>query len=385
MLLATRESSASLSCALFQTWKEFENFSNIFSHLILAILALAFLVTFQIAKASEYVSVLKGEETAFLQNNRVNAALFVAFLVLGLVGAYWCNELYYGKTLLGKPAASDHGQKIDVMLWITLAVTGLVFLLTQVLLFVFIWRYQYNPKRKALYQPHNNKLEVIWTVVPAIFLTILVGFGLFYWFKMTGDAPKDSQIVEITGKQFNWMMRYPGKDGVLGRKNYRLTDASNGNAYGVDWDDAASHDDIEASEMHLVVGKPVKLVINAQDVIHDVGLPHFRMKMDAVPGIPTTIWFTPLYTTAQMKEITGNKDFVYEISCDQMCGNGHYSMKGQVIVETQDEYNKWLSDKKPQYLAVQEEKAKSATPVPAVEMKPAADTVKPASKPVAQK
>ena len=352
---------------------------------ILAILALAFLVTFQIAKASEYVSVLKGEETAFLQNNRVNAALFVAFLVLGLVGAYWCNELYYGKTLLGKPAASDHGQKIDVMLWITLAVTGLVFLLTQVLLFVFIWRYQYNPKRKALYQPHNNKLEVIWTVVPAIFLTILVGFGLFYWFKMTGDAPKDSQIVEITGKQFNWMMRYPGKDGVLGRKNYRLTDASNGNAYGVDWDDAASHDDIEASEMHLVVGKPVKLVINAQDVIHDVGLPHFRMKMDAVPGIPTTIWFTPLYTTAQMKEMTGNKDFVYEISCDQMCGNGHYSMKGQVIVETQDEYNKWLSDKKPQYLAVQEEKAKSATPVPAVEMKPAADTVKPASKPVAQK
>ncbi len=282
-------------------------------------------------------------------------------------------------------SASDHGQKIDVMLWITLAVTGLVFLLTQVLLFVFIWRYQYNPKRKALYQPHNNKLEVIWTVVPAIFLTILVGFGLFYWFKMTGDAPKDSQIVEITGKQFNWMMRYPGKDGVLGRKNYRLTDASNGNAYGVDWDDAASHDDIEASEMHLVVGKPVKLVINAQDVIHDVGLPHFRMKMDAVPGIPTTIWFTPLYTTAQMKEITGNKDFVYEISCDQMCGNGHYSMKGQVIVETQDEYNKWLSDKKPQYLAVQEEKAKSATPVPAVEMKPAADTVKPASKPVAQK
>lgn len=352
---------------------------------ILAILALAFLVTFQIAKASEYVSVLKGEDKTFLQNNRVNAALFVAFLVLGLVGAYWCNELYYKKTLLWVPSASDHGEKIDTMLWITLAVTGFVFLLTQFLLFFFVWKYQYNPKRKALFLPHNNKLEMIWTVVPAIFLTVLVGFGLFYWFKMTGDAPKDAQIVEITGKQFNWMMRYPGKDGVLGRKNYRLTDASNGNAYGVDWDDAASHDDIEASEMHLVVNKPVKLVINAQDVIHDVGLPHFRMKMDAVPGIPTTIWFTPKYTTAQMKEITGNKDFVYEISCDQMCGNGHYSMKGQIVVETQDEYNKWLAEKKPQYVALQEEKAKAATPAPAVEVKPVADTAKAAAKPLAQK
>ncbi len=83
---------------------------------------------------------------------------------------------------------------------------------------------------------------------------------------------------------------------------------------------------------------------------------HFRMKMDAVPGIPTTIWFTPKYTTAEMKKITGNKDFVYEISCDQMCGTGHYSMKGLVIVETQEEYNTWLAGKKPQYVTLQEQK-----------------------------
>jgi cytochrome c oxidase subunit 2 len=246
------------------------------------------------------------------------------------------------------------------MLWITLAVTGVVFLLTQVLLFWFAYKYQYKETRTVYYFPHNNKLELIWTVVPAIFLTVLVGFGLFYWFKITGDAPKDSQIVEITGKQFNWMMRYPGKDNVLGRKNYRLTDASNGNALGVDWEDAASHDDIEATEMHLVVGKPVQLVINAQDVIHDVGLVHFRLKMDAVPGIPTTLWFTPKYTTAQMKEITGNKDFVYEISCDQMCGSGHYSMRGVIVVETQEEYDAWISSKKPQYATVKEGAAPTA-------------------------
>jgi cytochrome c oxidase subunit 2 len=342
-------------------------------YFILAILALAFLVVFQIAKASEYVSVLKGEEKTFLQNNRINAFLFMVFLVLGLAGAYWCNELFYDKTLLGKPAASEHGEKIDTMMWLTLGITGVVFFLTQILLFWFSWKYQYTEKRKAFYYPHNNKLELLWTVVPALFLTVLVGFGLYYWFGITKAAPKDAQVVEITGKQFNWLVRYPGKDGVLGRKNYRLTDASNGNALGVDWEDGASHDDLEATEVHLVVNKPVKFVINAQDVIHDVGLPHFRLKMDAVPGIPTTIWFTPKYTTAEMKNITGNKDFVYEISCDQMCGSGHYSMKGIIVVETQEEYNAWIGEKKPQYLTVKEAAAPAQAAAPTAE----SATVKP--------
>ncbi len=343
-------------------------------YFILAILVLAAVLIFQIAKASEYVSVLKGEEKTFKQNNRINAFMFIIFLILGLIGAWWCNEMYYGKTLLAQPAASDHGEQIDIMMWLTLAVTGVVFLLTQILLFWFAYKYQYNENRKSFYYPHNNKLELLWTVVPAIFLTVLVGFGLFYWFKITGDAPKDAQVVEITGKQFNWLVRYPGKDNVLGRKNYRLTDAANGNALGVDWEDGASHDDIEATEMHLVVGKPVQLVINAQDVIHDVGLVHFRLKMDAVPGIPTTLWFTPKYTTKQMKEITGNKDFTYEISCDQMCGSGHYSMRGVIVVETQEEYDAWLASKKPQYLVNKEAAAPAA---------PAADSTA-ASKPMAQ-
>ena len=329
-------------------------------YFILIILVLAFVLIFQISKASEYVSVLKGEEKSFKQSNRINAFLFILFMVLGLAGAWWCNELLYDRTLLAQPAASDHGEKIDFMMWLTIIVTGIVFLLTQVLLFWFAFKYQYSEKRTSYFFPHNNKLELLWTVVPAIFLTVLVGFGLFYWFKITGDAPKDSQIVEITGKQFNWMMRYPGKDNVLGRKNYRLTDASSGNALGVDWEDGASHDDIEASEMHLVVGKPVQLVINAQDVIHDVGLVHFRLKMDAVPGIPTTLWFTPKYTTTQMKEITGNKDFVYEISCDQICGSGHYSMRGVIIVETQEEHDAWMAGKKPQYVTVKEGAAPAA-------------------------
>ena len=101
--------------------------------------------------------------------------------------------------------------------------------------------------------------------------------------------------------------------------------------------------------MHLPVNKAVKLVIHAQDVIHNVGLSHFRMKMDAVPGIPTTMWFTPTVTTEEMKKKTGNPNFVYEISCDQMCGKGHFSMRGVIIVETEAEYKKWLAGLTPDY------------------------------------
>lgn len=358
---------------------------------ILAILLLGFLITFQIAKASEYVGVLKGEKKTFEQNNRINAFLLIVFLVGGLIGVYCCNELFASKTLA--VSASDHGQKIDTMLHITLAITGFTFVLTQVLLFWFAFKYQYSDKRKAFYQPHNNKLEVLWTVVPAIFLTVLVGFGLFYWFRITGEAPEDAMKVEITGRQFGWIYRYPGKDEIFGRKYFLNISDAKDNALGLIWSDttvqkrdddgnlvrnvvltadkAAQDDIVETEKMMLVVNKPVKLIINSRDVIHDVGLPHFRMKMDAVPGTPTTMWFTPIHTTKEMKEITGNPDFVYEISCDQMCGKGHYTMRGIIDVVTQPEFDAWMASQKPKYQTVVLDNMKGA--------KPAADTSKPAT------
>ena len=324
---------------------------------IIAILLLGFLITFQIAKASEYVGVLKGEKKTIEQNNKVNAFLLIVFLVGGLIGVYWCNELFKGR-ILGE-AASDHGEKIDKMLYITIVITGFVFFLTQILLFWFAFKYQHSEKRKALYLPHNNKLELIWTVVPAIFLTVLVGFGLFYWFKITGDAPKDSMVVEITGKQFSWLYRYPGKDGVFGKKYYKNISDKDDNSLGLIWEDvpalnlkadkAAQDDIVSDQKMMLVVNKPVKLIIGSRDVVHDVGLVHFRMKMDAVPGTPTTMWFTPKFTTKEMKEKTNNPDFVYEISCDQMCGKGHYSMRGIIDVVTQAEFDAWMISQKPKY------------------------------------
>lgn len=342
--------------------------------LTIAVIVLIFVVIFQIAKASEYVSVLKGEEVARKQNNKINAFLMVAFLVVGMIGVWYCNEVLYKKTLLPHGSASVEGEKVDSMLWITLIITGVVFIITQVLLFWFAYKYQESDKRKVYYFPHNNKLEVIWTVIPALVLTVLVVIGLRNWFLFTGEPAPNAMVVEVTGRQFNWIFRYPGKDGVLGKKYYKNIDDVNNNSLGQLWDDAMGHDDVVSNgTMYLVKGKPVKLVIGSRDVIHDVGLSHFRMKMDAVPGIPTTMWFTPKYTTKEMKEITGNPNFVYELSCDQMCGNGHYSMRAVVEVVDQEEFDAWFAKQKPQYLVAFPDKDPAN--------KPAADSVKIAAAP----
>jgi cytochrome c oxidase subunit 2 len=342
---------------------------------IVLILGLGFLITFQIAKASEYVGIMRGVEKSRKQTNKINAFLLLVFLILGMIGVYYCNERLKGK-ILGAPA-SDHGVYIDTMLYITIAITGVVFFITQTILFWFSFKYQESDKRKAYYYPHNNKLELIWTVIPAIALTVLVGFGIFYWFKITGEAPKNAMLVEVTGSQFKWEFRYPGKDKILGKKYFKQIDDAANNQLGQLWDDPANHDDIYVTgePMHLVVNRPVKLVIGAKDVIHDVGLAHFRMKMDAVPGTPTTMWFTPTKTTKQMREETNNPAFMFEISCDQMCGRGHFGMRGEIIVESQAEYDAWIFSKKPKYFSVFPDRDPANRK---------ADTTKPAAAPVAR-
>ena len=136
------------------------------------------------------------------------------------------------------------------------------------------------------------------------------------------------------------------------------------NSVGIVWDDKYAQDDILTEQtMYIVKGTPVKLILGSRDVIHDVGLTHFRLKMDAVPGIPTTMWFTPIYTTKEMQEKTDNPNFQYEISCDQMCGNGHYSMKGIIQVVDQEEYDMWMAKQKPQYFTAFPEKDPTAVPV----------------------
>jgi cytochrome c oxidase subunit 2 len=181
--------------------------------------------------------------------------------------------------------------------------------------------------------------------------------------------------VEIVGKQFGWIMRYPGKDKKFGKTYFRVINDEKSNSLGQIWEDnfnlklkadPANFDDVVTTQtMYLVKDRPVELIISSRDVIHDVGLSHFRMKMDAVPGIPTRLWFTPKYTTKEMKERTGNPNFVYEISCDQMCGNGHYSMKGIIEVVTQEEFDVWLAKQKPNYYAAFPDKDPATKQTPA--------------------
>ena len=339
-------------------------------YLIIAVTILVFLVIFQIAKASEYVAVLKGEEKSRKQDNKINGFLMVVFLVLGLIGVWYCNDIYFGKTLMAHDAASVEGARVDSMLMVTVAVTGIVFIATQIVLFWFAYRYQESETRKVYFFAHNNKLEVIWTVIPAIVLTVLVVIGLRNWFLFTGEPPKNAMVVEVTGKQFGWIFRYPGKDATFGKKYFKNIDNAS-NSLGLIWEDKLAQDDIVMEQtMYLVKGKPVKFIIGSRDVIHDVGLVHFRMKMDAVPGIPTTLWFTPKYTTKEMKEITKNPNFVYEISCDQMCGNSHYSMKGVIEVLEQEEYDAKMVTMKPYYYTAFPDKDPSAAKPVEVAAKP---------------
>jgi len=316
--------------------------------IIIALIVLVFIILYQIAKASEFASILRGEEKVKAQTNRTMAWLLLIFFFVGLWGIWECHVLLKDKMM--PASASVEGVAYDNMFATTLVVTGIVFFATQALLFWFAFRFQATEKRTSFFYAHNNKLELLWTTIPAIAMASLVAIGLKNWFAFTEEAPANAQVVEIVGKQFNWIVRYPGKDHELGKRNFRLINDAN-NILGLDWKDEHNMDDIisPSGEMHLVVNKKVRLIIGSRDVIHDVGIPHFRMKMDAVPGITTSLSFTPRYTTEQMKKITGNPNFVYEISCDQMCGKGHYSMRGTIIVQTQAEFDAWMASQKSYY------------------------------------
>lgn len=278
--------------------------------------------------------------------NNVMGVCFVVFLVVGGYGAYWSLTEQGSMTL--PEAASAHGVKIDNMFTVTSIITLIVFVITQVLLFWFLFRYRHNIKRKAYYLPHNNTIEKVWTIIPAIVLTILVVFGFFTWQEITNvtDAKGESSInIDVTGRQFEWLFRYPGKDGVLGKKNYTLTTAAN--ALGVDFKDKSSFDDLKADTLVVPVHKSIKLNIFAMDVIHSVFMPHFRVQMNAVPGLPTFFRFTPTITTDEMRNKLGDPKFEYLLYCNKICGSTHYNMQKVVRVVSESEYNAWIATQKP--------------------------------------
>lgn len=305
-------------------------------------------VIFQISKVNEYVSVLKGDDKANEETDKIAGTMFLVFLVVGMVAMVW--SFYKFKPYLLPQSASMHGVWIDSMFNVTLILTGIIFVATQIALFWFAYKYRGRKDGLGYYYPENNKIEMIWTIIPAIVLTGLVVIGLYRWFQITRPEPKGSDIVEITGQQFNWNQRYPGPDGKLGRRKFELIDTLN--VLGVDYTDPAALDDYQPNEIHWEVNRPVSLQIGSKDVIHDVGLVHFRLKMDAVPGIPTHLWLVPIITTDSMKLITKDPEFVYELSCDQLCGKGHSAMKDIIVVDTHDQFEKWKANQKSYYETV---------------------------------
>lgn len=300
-------------------------------------------VLLMLFRVQQLTSVLGGELRSKIPvGNRLNGLLFAAFFFIGTIAFFYSAYVYWDDMNL--PIASAHGEGTDLLFWATMAIVILVFVLVNGALFVIAYMYQDTGERKAYFFPHDDRLEKVWTIIPAVVLTLLIFFGWRSWTEITGPAPDDATVVEIMGKQFEWMVRYPGKDEKLGETNYRLIDAING--FGMKCDDKNGYDDFIPREIHLVVDKPVLLKIRARDVLHSVFLPHFRLKMDAVPGMPTRFWFTPTKTTVEMQQETGNPDFKYELACTEICGKGHFAMKKIVVVETQEEYDVWLAEQK---------------------------------------
>lgn len=301
------------------------------------------LILFMLFRIGTLLDVVKGSGKKIVtRSNKVNGALFVVLLIVGFGSAAVYSYVYFDEYTL--PLASEHGVSTDYLFWLTMWVSVFVFVVTHILLFTFPSKYSYDENRKAMFFPENHWLELIWTVVPAIVLAGLVFSGLTVWGDITDKAPEDAEVVEVMGQQFAWVTRYPGADNKLGDYNYQLI--SDDNKMGVDFTDEQSFDDFLPREIHLPKGKAVLFKIRARDVLHSVYAPHFRVKMDAVPGMPTSFHFVPTKTTQEMRAETGNAEFNYELACAEVCGRGHFAMRLLIIVDTPEDYEKWKSEQK---------------------------------------
>lgn len=302
----------------------------------------------KILKVTELTFELSGKKKA-INWTLINAVLFLAFLIVGMYYAYW-EFSYHGKMLLPE-SASEHGVRTDNLFDITLWITGFVFIVTHILLFGYAFKYRHQDTKTAYFYPHNNKVEIYWTVIPALVLTVLVVFGWRTWTDITsvGRQAKDPIQVELTAEQFRWTARYPGVDNMLAEKNFKLIGGTN--ELGVNLDDTRSKDDMIVREIVLPVNKPVKLIMGAKDVIHSAYMPHFRVQMNCVPGLPTYFYFTPTITTAQMREKLNDFKFDYILLCAKICGAAHYNMQMKVRIVSEPEYKAWLAEQKPFYTA----------------------------------
>ena len=350
---------------------------------LIIVLCLVFIgiVLVQIGRVTELAAKIRGEEEVQYEVNRRNGLFSMIFLVGFLLFCFLSAAAYKNWILWYGPheSASEHGGSLDSLFNTTLFFTGIVFVLTHIALFYFSYKYAGKRGQKASFISHDNKLEVIWTAIPAVVMCFLVIKGLVAWNTVMADIPEnysavlspqtDEEYIEIeaTGAQFLWYLRYPGADGKLGERDFRKIDGLN--PLGQDWTDEKNLDDFHPSEIVLPKGRKVRVRIMARDVLHNFYLPHFRVKMDAIPGIPTYFVFTPKLTTEEYRQnlrgtpeyeekmdpndpesLTRWEAFEYELACAELCGTGHYSMRKVVKIVEQDEYEAWLKEQQSYYL-----------------------------------
>ena len=354
------------------------------SLLVVIVLILLAVAVWQISKIHSLTQIgagarLNDSQVANHKDNNINGYLMFGFLVfIYILSIYSLYE--WGPLVLIDNAASVHGSEIDNLMMISFVMILVVMFITQALLHYYAFKYRGIEGRKALYFADNNKLEAAWTIVPVIALSILILYGLYTWNDIMFVDPEEEEVmyVEIYAKQFSWEARYAGKDNALGKANVRLIEGIN--TVGLDLSDPNAKDDIVTSELHLPIGKKVVFKIRSQDVLHSAYMPHFRAQMNCVPGMVTQFAFTPSITTAAFRELPEtvakvaniNKlraeksiellaqaeealdpyEFDFLLLCNKICGASHYNMQMKIVVETQEEFDKWMSSQQRLYSKV---------------------------------
>lgn len=269
--------------------------------------------------------------------------LLFGFIIL-FIAAVIYFPIHFSSRFLPDPV-TENGKDVVTMFNVTLIFTGIIFFVTQFLLFFFPFRYRAKPERKAYYFKNFYKLEFVWTIIPLVTFIFLFVWGQIVWAKVKTPPKEDALQIEIMGEQFNWRVRYPGKDHRLGKFNPKLINEVND--LGLDFTDPFNLDDFMPIQLHVPKGRKVRLMIRSRDVIHDVYIPYFRLKMDAVPGMLTHLHFTPTVTTAEMRLKLNKPDFNYELACAELCGRMHFAMKMIVVVEEPEVFDKWYNSQEP--------------------------------------
>jgi len=343
--------------------------------LILIVVVLLAVALWQLTKIFDLTQVggnVNDTQVANDNDNKVNGYLMFGFLGFIYLTTIYCLLNYSHFPLIGD-SASEHGPEIDNLMMISMVLIFFVQTITQALLHYFAFKYRGKKGQKALYFADNNRLEFIWSVIPAIVLAGLILYGLYAWtnimFVDEEDAD-DAIVIELYAQQFKWEARYSGQDNVLGKANVRYIEGVNN--LGVDLSDPNAQDDFASSELHIPKGKRIIFKMRSQDVLHSAYMPHFRAQMNCVPGMVTQFSFVPSLTTAEMRDkpamiekvaninaIRASKSqklvaegktpldpytFDYLLLCNKICGASHYNMQMKIVVDTPEDYKIWLKE-----------------------------------------